>query len=40
MKSRLQRPLLLSGLVFAVILVVLVTWIALGEGQLGDTYRP
>ncbi len=40
MKSLLQRPLLLASLIFGFVLLSLVLWIALGEGQLGDVYTP
>lgn len=41
MKRLLQRPLLLASLIFALVLVGLLVWIALGEGGLNnDVYRP
>lgn len=40
-QSLLQRPLLLASLIFGFVLVLLLVWIALGEGGLNsDVYRP
>lgn len=40
MTSLKERPLLLAGIVFAVVLGALVLWIALGDSTLDPVYNP